>query len=375
MAKLKVRKATLPWIFVGLSCVALLVLHRSTSHLATDRDAHYKEELQRLRALADAAQITTHGTTRPPAPAAAAAFVNRPTEITTKTTTEKLWLAVGLPTVPRLNDEDYLGSTLNAFARELFPAESMLAGAVGVFVVNVHGPGHKRFDEAKERFSTNAAFRFSEKAEDPALTANRVDPPHVAGNANRPGWKVRKQTRDVASVLRIVKDEARYFVFGEDDMALCDHGFRAMTYIIERASRFYPDWLAIRASFGMNGIFLKDADLLPFADYLEEHQARRPPDHLVVEWFAGERDQSKDYKGTRPHLGFRWNIFAHLGTKSTLGSRTKRMPGCFEMLTVPVVFPVEAFLKNKCPRQDFTPCEAMKGHPMLDWGSARGVYQ
>ena len=374
MAKIKLRKATLPWIFVGLSCIALLVLHRSTSHLATDRDAHYKEELQRLRALADAAQITTHATTRPPAPAAAAAFINREPQ-PQPTTTEKLWLAVGLPTVPRLNDEDYLGTTLNAFERELFPAESLLAGAVGVFVVNVHGAGHKRFDEARERFSTNAAFRFSEKAEDPALTANRVDPPHVAGNANRPGWKVRKQTRDVASVLRIVKDEARYFVFGEDDMALCDHGFRAMTYIIERASRFYPDWLAIRASFGMNGIFLKDADLLPFADYLEEHQARRPPDHLVVEWFAGERDQSKDYKGTRPHLGFRWNIFAHLGTKSTLGSRTKRMPGCFEMLTVPVVFPVEAFLKNKCPRQDFTPCEAMKGHPMLDWASARGVYQ
>ena len=140
MAKLKVRKATLPWLFVGLSCVALLVLHRSTSHLATDRDAHYKEELQRLRALADAAQITTHQTTRPPAPAAAAAFVNRPTVTQETTTTKKLWLAVGLPTVPRLNDEDYLGTTLNAFERELFPAESLLAGAVGVFVVNVHGP-------------------------------------------------------------------------------------------------------------------------------------------------------------------------------------------------------------------------------------------
>ena len=68
MAKLKVRKATLPWIFVGLSCIALIVLHQSTSHLATDRDAHYKEELQRLRELAGT-QITTHQTTRPSAPA------------------------------------------------------------------------------------------------------------------------------------------------------------------------------------------------------------------------------------------------------------------------------------------------------------------
>ena len=79
MTKIKLRKATLPWLFVGLSCLALLVLHQSTSQL-TDRDARYKEE------------------------------------ITTKTTTQKLWLAVGLPTVPRLNDEDYLGTTLNALS-------------------------------------------------------------------------------------------------------------------------------------------------------------------------------------------------------------------------------------------------------------------
>ena len=163
MVKLKVRKATLPWIFVGLSCVALLVLHRSTSHLATDRDAHYKEELQRLRELAGT-QITTHATTRPPAPAAAAAFVNRPTVTQETTTTKKLWLAVGLPTVPRLNDEDYLGTTLDAFNRELFPAESRMSDAIAIFVVNVHGAGHKRFDEARERFSSNTAFRFSRKS-------------------------------------------------------------------------------------------------------------------------------------------------------------------------------------------------------------------
>lgn len=45
---------------------------------------------------------------------------------------------------------------------------------------------------------------------------------------------------------------------------------------------YYPDWIAVRASFGMNGIFLQARDLLPFATYLEENQNRRPPDHLVV---------------------------------------------------------------------------------------------
>ncbi len=50
-----------------------------------------------------------------------------------------------------------------------------------------------------------------------------------------------------------------------------------------------------------------------FAGYLTQHQQRRPPDHLVVEWYAGESAESKAYKGGRANIGFKYNMFNHIG--------------------------------------------------------------
>ena len=49
-----------------------------------------------------------------------------------------------------------------------------------------------------------------------------------AGSADRPGWKVRKQTRDTVRLLESVKGVSRYHLFIEDDMRLCPYGFSAL---------------------------------------------------------------------------------------------------------------------------------------------------
>jgi hypothetical protein len=81
----------------------------------------------------------------------------------------------------------------------------------------------------------------------------------------------------------------------------------------------------------VTGIFMHYKDLGVFGDYLITHQVRRPPDHLVVEWFAGESKESAAYRGKRANVGFRYNLFNHIGFKSTLRDQTQTtFPTCYE---------------------------------------------
>ena len=53
-------------------------------------------------------------------------------------------------------------------------------------------------------------------------------------------------------------------------------------------------------------------------------QVRRPPDHLVVEWFAGETPEAAGHKKGRANIGFKFNLFDHIGVVSTLRSQKSR---------------------------------------------------
>ncbi len=59
--------------------------------------------------------------------------------------------------------------------------------------------------------------------------------------------------------------------------------------------------------------------------YTHSHaQVRRPPDHLVVEWFAGETEEAARHKNGRANIGFKFNLFDHIGLVSTLRSQKTR---------------------------------------------------
>jgi hypothetical protein len=114
------------------------------------------------------------------------------------------------------------------------------------------------------------------------------------------------------------------------------------------------------------GIFMPNEDMKVFAEYLMKHHARRPPDHLVVEWFAGETAESAHHKKNRANIGFRYNIFDHIGVTSTLrGAKQTGFPHCYEELLEPTVFQVEAFSKTQCPDDDIWPCSVDKSVKLM----------
>ena len=81
-----------------------------------------------------------------------------------------------------------------------------------------------------------------------------------------------------------------------------------------------------------NGVALCQADLPALQRHLLAHFERRPPDHLLFEWFSGERADTRALAAGRSYRIFRHNLFFHIGTKSTINQPSHRfIPGCYAL--------------------------------------------
>ena len=286
------------------------------------------------------------------------------------------WLIVGIPTVPRPGDdaarpeESPLGRVLLSYASQVGVPRM---NHVRVVVRNGRPGSHPVFERLRHKFEGEHWVSFVEGTADEDKAGAVESDGHEL-----PSEAARKQSLDVIALLRHVQGQSKFYLFSEDDFALCSNGLVALTYFITRALDYQGTFTALRCGFGLNGIVMQNDrdglnDVGEFADYLAKHYARRPPDHLVVEFFAKETPDSKKYFQNREVMAFRHNLFEHLGgERSTLRTEPAwALPGCFTDLIAPQVFEVEAWDPRACPDDDVWPCKHSARRSGIAWNARR----
>lgn len=283
---------------------------------------------------------------------------------------DKPWLVVAIPTVPRqgkVDAEQYLDKTLTSYASQIpILSSDPFYSQVRVLVCNNRPNKHEQFNALRNKYKGKSHFVFYEQSiADPDPAAKD------AGGRDRPGYKVRQQTRDVVAMLKKAKDMAAHVLIAEDDFVLCPHALRALHYYLDKANRYNPQWIGLRVSYGLSGFLFKSSDVTMLASYLEKHVARRPPDHLVPEFIGRESAEAKSLLGSRKNMAVRWNLLAHIGKWSTLRTaKSPGYPGCYTPLVFPVVFEVDGFKQKECPDDDISPCTNKGSYPsfMVQFG-------
>ena len=300
------------------------------------------------------------------------------------------WLLIGINTVPRPGHVSYLNRTLSSLLDELPDAVTDPLGpsAVQVVVMNMAPGTHDAYEDAKVVFSgaqnvkAGRYITFMDRPGvyvDPAPHAPVVD--DLNNPRNIPGPQVRRQTCDVATLLEWAagsadgdgtavpspSPRAEHFMFIEDDFDTCGHAVRVLQYAVQKLNLRAPNWLALRVSYGMNGILLRAGpDAAALAAYLRRHAARLPPDLLWREWALG--GGSAGLRQTQPHSTarrlqyiYRQNLFAHTGDVSSFSVRPSRRawPECYApMASVWSLHKREQFDAERCGEEDLSPCDS-----------------
>ena len=294
------------------------------------------------------------------------------------TTGTPVWLVIGIPTVPR--KEDYLERTLEALLKELPDVGEDQTNQtqsqnnkkkIKVVVMNNSPGNHTQYYRLKYRWTMNAktsidkAKHYLEFVENPKHCdwhPELSDPDDMNNPLNIPGHQVRQQSCDLLSMIEHNFSKRNFsfahYLFMEDDFITCANMVHIISYLIGKVERLDPDWLAIRLSFGMNGILMKALDLLAFKHVLQQGLTQLPPDLIYQEWL--EQMQREE---NRTQYIYEHNLLDHIGSVSSFSfKRPERpeWPGCFQPLAAVWSFAlIEKFDLQKCRHSDISPCSDM----------------
>jgi len=285
------------------------------------------------------------------------------------------WLGIVMPSVPRKNIT-YLDIAFDSIF-DLLPSSSSHPawGKVKVFVVNNFFPGeHLEFLKIQDKIRSHPKASFFEfyeserrlREREQAQKQTRSLQPESNNDEDKSNFNTGRklmrqiwgdeqeqikreamQTLDLIETLEILKGRAEHFMFMEDDMYLCPGAIEAIFHTIDKAHRRFANFKALRFSFGLNGILIKNQDIPSLQDYWRKMGTGGPnhlhsPDMLVLAYWAGSS------------LGiFRHNLMEHKGFVSTFQGRDHGTDylKCWE---VNRFWP--QFNEGHCRKDDFQPC-------------------
>ena len=79
-----------------------------------------------------------------------------------------------------------------------------------------------------------------------------------------------------------------------------------------------------------------------------------------MEWFASETTKAKQHFNGRKNAAYRYQLWEHLGSVSSVGNAARHTPQCYETLG-DLMVPVETFQIAQCPKDDLSPCNKEHG--------------
>jgi hypothetical protein len=262
----------------------------------------------------------------------------------------KPYLIIGIPTVSRSSGVSYLSATLDSILEQL-PSESThpFYNRVVIAVQNNNAPNemNEAFTAAQQLYSQHPCNCVKFHSNDGTLNKEAAEQLSDSGNANVPGPRVRKQTRDIVSLTHHYVGLSNYYLFMEDDFQLCADGLEIIVHNINKANHYFNySWVSLRMSFGMNGFLVSNHnphfphsnDLQFFSQYLLRHQARRPPDHLIAEFAGAETEEARKYRQGRLSIVFKYNLMHHLGSYKTQLIQPSQQISKISFLTILLLF-------------------------------------
>lgn len=305
------------------------------------------------------------------------------TSVAPPTTTKKMkFMHILIPTVSREAlppNVDYLTPTIEHLLDQLSTREGdslSVPHQVQIWLLNHNVPRmvHKSFEALKQEYGS---VKTNGGGGEPLINFVSSNPSQRTIQDKQA--RIYQQTVDFLWSIKYLREQnerypARYTLFMEDDFTLCKNAMLAMEYFIRKASDYYPDWVSLRVSYGLNGVIVKTSELDNIINYYESALKRygpglpHPPDHMI--YYYAREQLAADSK--RKLVAYRSNLFSHIGDISSFTGRAARYnPNCHQVL-YDWLQDGERFRNEDCPLDDISPCTPPDDKVKQRWSSLIG---